>query len=313
MLDRVEGESLYSIIYRTHLLHGISDFSNILTLSGRWKKSPTILEGTIDFYQPINEKMISECLIDLRLSSISEGLFYSPVEFIQDINNFVYKNNKSIPSSHKKNHTVKYCLDCVKKNINDNGFAIHKQAWIKNDICSDHEKPLFCVTPISKRQTLIILNNIFKGEHTIDKFTISDCSKKSKIVVNNYSEINKERISLYFAPCLEKFLQKISPWKNDIFFNFVEETIKNNTISFSNKTEIKNLPGDFQYYIWMIATTGVTLKNFLHIIKNAHRRIGIVILKKGASRNDAFSFKIYKKKSRNCLSCKSKACPVKAK
>lgn len=43
----LDDESIQSVIYRVHLLNGISDFRNVVDSKGRWFAFPRIKAGTI--------------------------------------------------------------------------------------------------------------------------------------------------------------------------------------------------------------------------------------------------------------------------
>jgi hypothetical protein len=55
---------------------------------------------------------------------------------------------------------------------------------------------------------------------------------------------------------------------------------------------------------------GTDLKILLKKIKYSKKKISYVTLRKGVKNPNQFFFKIYKKRSRNCLTCKSQMCPV---
>lgn len=310
MLERVEGESLYSVIYRTHVLYGISDFSNILNHSGLFRYRPTLLKGTIKLFEPIDEKEIKDYLLEMKWISSSKSLFTSPTAFIEELRLFLYGYRPNMLPWTKKNHEIKYCLDCIKENIQKNGFSVHKQVWIGNDYCHVHDIPLFYCKPEERNRSIKNLKRIFSGTHP-DNYQVTQSSLKlAREFDFEYFTDNDTGGGLYFAPCLERYLKKLSPALGIDFPEIIEKSIETNFQIEFNLDNAKELSNDLDYSIRHMINGGADLKLLLKKIKNSKKKISHVTLRKGVINPNKFVFKIYKKKSRNCITCKSKMCPV---
>lgn len=84
----LDDESIQSVIYRAHLLKGISDFRNVIDAKGRWITFPRIKADTLDIYRQLGEKKILSILQRQALVPFTEHRFGNPAPYISGLNYF---------------------------------------------------------------------------------------------------------------------------------------------------------------------------------------------------------------------------------
>lgn len=215
MLAVNSNESLYSLIFRTHIVYGILDFSNIIRANGALEPLPKILKGTLHLYEPIDDFLFLNLLRDLGFAKELKFAFSNPFHYRNDLN-YLFGFSKRVRTNLAGTHEVRYCLECVKDSIIEFGYGILKSEWYKNRYCFKHEKCLNYFVPKGRKKTVDSLKCVLRGEHP--EYSLEISSEYQNI--NFFSPYAAAQVE-YILPCLVNELKRfilynIELIKNDI-------------------------------------------------------------------------------------------------
>jgi hypothetical protein len=311
MLDRVEGESLYSIIYRTHVLHGISDFSNILTVQGRWESFPRILDGTIQYFEPIDEQVIFNCLMEANLTSYTNKVFVLPTSFLKDIKAVLYKNYRPPIKYQRNKEKIKYCINCIHEHINEYGFAIHKQSWIGSSYCEVHKKNLTCISSYDRFHSLSALTSIFLGKPVVLIDEEEKIISNVKTQDNTFFDNNSTKQIPYLAPCIKNFFEETPPFDSNEFPELFAESLEPKFFEIPVVEKVKNYLGNPLVIFNGYRMPEENSKSILNTIKKMHSKVDMIVTRRGVIDLNAFEFNVHKMKSENCDKCDFGTCLIK--
>lgn len=164
MLNVQNGELIHSFIYRTHILNGVSEFSNIITNNGCWASFPVILKNTLEFFKPIDDSIFLQLLRDVGWAQRSYEIFDCPASYRYELGKFFGKSgiklNKSMSAE-----PIRYCLACINEQIEQYGYGTLNIAWHKDEVCKVHETGLFILQSKTRRETTDALKSIYRGIH----------------------------------------------------------------------------------------------------------------------------------------------------
>jgi hypothetical protein len=211
LLKIQKDESIHSLIYRTHVINGVSDFSNIITTKGGWASFPKILKDTLHLYKPIDDLKFFHLLRDIGLAEITNKTFNDPVAYREDLEIFFgfyqgTRRNKqwSLP--------IKYCLICIKSHIKRHGYGVIKVTWSDNTFCPIHETDLHVVRTITRKEAVEGLSHILRGVHP-KKY---EPPSYRRGYFSDYREYYHQKKCDYIAPCLANELKEfiLANWRN---------------------------------------------------------------------------------------------------
>lgn len=211
MLNIQKDESIHSFIYRTHVVNGVSDFSNIITAKGGWASFPKILKNTLHLYEPIDDSIILHLLRDIGLAKITDKTFDDPVEYRSDLEKFFgqYQGNRRIKQG---TLPITYCLECIKSQIQEFGYGVFNVTWPSNSFCPIHKTDLYTVKPTNRNEAIEALGYIYRGVHpkTYEK------PRYRSEYFHDFREYKHEKKCDYIAPCLKGEFQEFikANWKN---------------------------------------------------------------------------------------------------
>ncbi|XPF93120.1 TniQ family protein [Colwellia sp. RE-S-Sl-9] len=211
MLKVQEDESIHSIIYRTHIINGVSDFSNIITTKGGWASFPKILNNTIHLYKPIEDSIILNLLRDIGLAKITDKTFDEPVAYRDDLERFFGKNKDKKRNS-TSSSSIKYCPKCIKKHIQDFGYGIINVTWSHNSFCPIHKTDLYIAKPTNRNEAIVALGYIYRGVHP----KVYEGPRYRSEYFHDFRKYKHEKKCDYIAPCLTDDLKEFikANWKN---------------------------------------------------------------------------------------------------
>lgn len=164
MLKIQKDESIHSFIYRSHVVNGVSDFSNIITQSGDWASFPKILKNTLHLYQPIDDSKFLYLLRDIGLAPISDNVFDSPVTYRTHLLEFFGQGDGKTKVS-KRATPIRYCLHCIKEHIQKFGYGVIDVTWARNFFCPTHESALHKVKAKNRKEAIEAVSCILRGVH----------------------------------------------------------------------------------------------------------------------------------------------------
>lgn len=291
MLNVQKDESLHSFIYRTHVVNGVSDFSNIITAKGGWASLPRILKNTLHLYEPIDDARFLYLLRDIGLANITDKTFEDPVAYREDLENFFGKHNNK---KRNKSNTlpIKYCLKCIKKHIQDFGYGIINVTWSNNSFCQIHKTDLYIARSKSRNETIDALSYIFRGTHpkTYEK------PRYRSEYFYDFREYNHDKKCDYIAPCLA-----------NEFKNFISDNFKDFSLDLlgQSHSSVNYLTTNHMMTKIYESAKNSKYKQFIDFWSNFAE---ITHLDTGVINRKAITEDIYKSKKVNCQNCKHLGC-----
>ena len=211
MLKAQKDESIHNMIYRTHVINGIFDFSNIITTKGSWSSFPKVLQDTLHLYKPIDDFKLLHLLRDIGLARITNKIFENPLEYREDLQKFLGQYNDKYGS--KQGTTpIRYCLPCIKDYIKKFGYSFINVTWSRNSLCPTHETDLHIAEVTNRREAIDALNCIVRGVHPK---AYKKPSYRSDYF-HDFREYYHVKSCEYIAPCLDDELKEfiIANWKS---------------------------------------------------------------------------------------------------
>ena len=190
------GESIHSLIFRTHSVYGIQDYSNIILNNGSWAPFPKILHETLFLYKPVDEVVFLSLLRDIGIGTPQDKLFSDPFHYQEDLK--IFFGGQDYKRFRKSRAPLKYCLACILEFIQDYGVGFFKVEWEFLSRCKQHAKPLYIAISNSRKETLLNIKKILSGQHAM-KFVVSESTIDNIIDLQEY--YHEKKID-YFSECL---------------------------------------------------------------------------------------------------------------
>jgi hypothetical protein len=293
LLKIQKDESIHSFIYRTHIINGISNFSNILSIEGNWLSFPSLLKGTLQYYQPVDDLKFLNLLRYIGLAKVTDEVFQDPLDYQDDLKRFFgcYKGDNK---TRQKPKNIKYCLRCIQEDIVSYGHGMFKVGWWRNPQCNVHQTPLNSIYVSTRGEAIMALKAIYRGEnlknHSVESQVREYFYDPKVYYYNNKIE--------YIAPCLQ---------------NEFKLFIQNKRLMFSKGTSdlLGSLASDkntSKYYLMQ----PYVMEKFYNTLKNNNESLFIKfwnihvkskIIYTGIITKKSIKEKIFMDKNANCHDC----------
>ncbi|HFD0507867.1 TPA: hypothetical protein AB5E20_001647, partial [Vibrio cholerae] len=187
------GESLQSFIFRVLDRNGFGDFSTVVT-GGGWGGKPSVpYHARIEF-----EVIEPEVLFKLyeKNTKVNQTCFSSlSFHYHSFIETFYPEKPKSYSGQHIQ---IRYCQECIEKQLYESGYAYFKVDWLNADNCSEHSCQLYIVShALSRGETIKAIKDILTGKGALERKT------DLKIAVVE-PPLHFSEIGLFFANCTKE-------------------------------------------------------------------------------------------------------------
>tara|TARA_R110002033_G_scaffold170825_2_gene214391 strand:- start:537 stop:1601 length:1065 start_codon:yes stop_codon:yes gene_type:complete len=189
LLTIQKDESIYSLIFRTHVVNGVSNFSNIITTKGLWDCSPSILKSTLQFYQPVKDSLFYELLKKISFFSNEHDMFTLSQMGASELRYFFTDEPRNLFK--RGGFSIRYCQFCISEQLNKLGFFYFKNSWLKETECENHNEILVQINATTYSKCLKVLAKIHQIKSTSQKG--NHCKKQRKA-----TQLKRE----HFAPCM---------------------------------------------------------------------------------------------------------------
>lgn len=291
LLNIQKDESIHSFIYRTHVVNGVSDFSNIIATSGYWKAFPKILNKTLHLYQPIDDFKFLNLLRDIDLAPISEKIFGDPFRYHEHLLDFFGQCKYHIRVN-TRTSPIRYCLHCIENQIQKLGFGFINVNWTINTFCPTHQVNLHEVTVKNREGTVIALACILRGKHPRN---FEQPKYKKKYFEDRRERFRKKKCD-YVAPCLADELKIL-----------ISENIHQLPIDLLGQKHrsISYLTTDHMMTEIYLSAQRSHYKQFQNFWTNFAE---LKVVSSGVVSRNSVTEEIYKNKKANCLDCKHTSC-----
>lgn len=288
-----QDESFYSFLFRTQLVYGYLDFSNIFRANGMVRTTITVKEELLPVYRRINKKSLYLMINRSKREKIS---LQHPYTHLDELNTFLHQGVVVLTDSIF--FDVRFCKECLEECYNLYGIGYLKKEWEHNLYCDRHKKTLSEMTGrLAKSSVDIMMRLILGGQlHEGEFFNFPPSFDEW------YKKIRGGDIrvfsSLYIKPCASSL---ISNW---IYANRYAlsamplEGSKNTEVALLLKAMSDN-PEDFIIKLYNDSKND-NLKHFREFIS---RTTKVVIENYGVLSDDEFRFKVMKSKFISCMDC----------
>ncbi|MBT0587933.1 hypothetical protein [Alteromonas oceanisediminis] len=204
-LQPAKGESLLSLIFRIYKVHGITDYSGIINLRGRWYSDPLIDREAHLIFKNIDKSLLFRVFRGMDKVHGGINLFHSPFTAVYNFENFLRFPSQRIGNS-RGNFKVRFCQHCILEAISEIGFGYLKTSWLYVDRCDEHLSSLGTLISTSRPNAARELNNILNGALELSSSETSIVDGFSRNTLQRSSDFDKEH---FIMPCLHQRLLKI--------------------------------------------------------------------------------------------------------
>jgi hypothetical protein len=286
-----KNESVHSYIYRTHIVNGVSDFSNIIATGGGWASFPKLLKGTLHLYKPIDDLNFLNMLRDIGLAKITYKALNDPVAYRDDLEMFFgqYKGNRIVRQGALP---ITYCLKCIKSHIRKFGFGIIDVTWSRNSFCPIHKADLNTAKVTNRKDAIEALNHILRGAHPKAYESPSYRREHFHDSRKYYHEKNSDHIAPCLADDLKEFIK--ANWKS-----FPKDLLDRNYSSENYLTKPYMMTKIYE------SAKNIKYKRFEDFWKNFAE---IKYIDSGVVNRKAITEAIYKSTKIACQNCKHLSC-----
>ncbi|WP_338294519.1 hypothetical protein [Planctobacterium marinum] len=291
-----DDESLQSAVYRLHLVHGLTQFTNVISPKGEWKGFPRIKAGTLGLYGQIGEKRILKMLQRQGLVSRAENRFDLPHLYQKELTCFFRKPSR-IGNRVERNIPINYCTDCVRDSIERFGVGYFKSEWLKHGYCNIHNKPLNKLPKTSLKESLRCLEVIMRG--------IKPSEYANTLAPKGSDYIYKQKKLLYFAPCWQEDFIEFIKSKRFLFGEEVDKHLRFSIVS-------DQLSEDFLEEIYVVKDVYEALvrAKSAYLSQFISKGAEIKTVGTGVLRKSSIKQRILKNKMKACQSCDYISCPA---
>lgn len=187
------GESLQSFIFRMLDRNGYCDFSTIV-IRGGWGDKPSVpYHARIEF-----EVIEPEVLFKLYEKNTKVNQTCFPSLYFH-YHSFIETFYPEKPKSYSGHHIqIRYCQECIEKQLHELGYAYFKAEWLNAGNCSVHSCQLTIVSHgLSRGETIKTIKDILIGKGALERKTDSKIG-----VVEPYPPFSE--VDLFFATCAKE-------------------------------------------------------------------------------------------------------------
>lgn len=187
------GESLQSFIFRVLYRNGNCDFSTIVKDSG-WGDKPRVPYHARSEFEVIDPDELLK--LYEKNTKRNQTCFSSPLPLtLSFIETFYPKKKKSYSGQYVQ---VRYCQECIEKQLYELGHAYFKADWLNAGNCSVHSCQLCIVSHgLSRGETIKVIKDILIGKGALERKIDLKIA-----VVEPYPPFSE--VDLFFATCAKE-------------------------------------------------------------------------------------------------------------
>ena len=202
MLNLQSDELIHSFIFRAHLVYGIDRFDNIISKDGRWSCFPRLAKYTFHHFKSVCEKEIHDSLISIGV----QAKYVSPTDDASTRYGYLKYFYGLTTSTYSQLHRclpIRFCLDCMRLSLYNNGFGYFRSSWYWGESCTTHHQLLQTINTDSRNDTLDHIHALLRGEH-------DESTRSQKHINVETTQPKKTALPIiaknktpnaYFAPC----------------------------------------------------------------------------------------------------------------
>lgn len=282
-------ESFFSFLFRTQLLHGCFDFSNLLTFGGRRRSHLKAQQKLMPVYKRIDEAILYSILNDDEREQTSFSHPYIHLSLVKD---FFQKDF----SRYQLNRcdSFRFCDLCIYESYSCHGVGYLKHHWDVTKYCEWHNKSLSIFLPTSYEHTIKSISEIISGNlpHARNIYTYPIAESKP---TRGIGKIIRPFSSVYIKPCALLLLREWVTWNKEELLTVLPRKAQD-----PNGIELfKDISKNMDSYVKLIFENKGTYK--LEVFDDfLSARTLIATEKYGVCRKDSFIFKVLKDRGLDC-------------
>lgn len=231
MLKLYDGELLHSLIFRTHLVYGVSRHKGVLSTKGGWRGFPVIFKETRSVYGHIDEIGILRALRHIGFAQEQENLFRgSPFQYRSELESCLDEASlRGYPSRPIRN--IRFCYQCISEQLSRYGVGYILTNWFRGDYCYTHEVPLCCVTDSNAASSADSLKRILRGERLENSMVLKP---ELYLPKDDFYRFN----TIKFAECAVSEFHRFVREKGHFFPEVVSRVIRTNLVHGMSETNL---------------------------------------------------------------------------
>jgi len=153
-----QDESFFSFLFRTQLIYGYLDFSNIFRMNGMVRTTIIAKEQLLPIYGRINKKALYLMINRTQREKIS---LEQPYSHLEEFNRFLQQGVAVLTGSDF--FFVRFCKECLDESYKLYGISYFKKEWEINLYCKRHKRTLSEMTGRGAKHSVEIMTRLISG------------------------------------------------------------------------------------------------------------------------------------------------------
>ncbi|MEB5887500.1 hypothetical protein [Enterobacter roggenkampii] len=150
-----QDESFFSFLFRTQLIYGYLDFSNIFRMNGMVRTTIIAKEELLPVYRRVNKKALYLMINWRQREAIS---LMQPYSHLDELNRFLQQGIAVLTDS--EFFFVRFCKECLDECYKLYGIGYFKKEWGINLYCNRHKRTLSEMTGRRAKHSIDIMTRL---------------------------------------------------------------------------------------------------------------------------------------------------------
>lgn len=287
-----KDENILSFLFRTQVIYGCFNFSNLFSQNGKIKMGINIQKELLPVYRLYNEKKLYELLGKTYTAEVE---FCTPYKKLYSLGNLL--NREKVYCYMVNYVSFNFCIECIEESYKAHGVGYLKQEWFRSGYCNKHKIPLYFVPIRSFSDSIDNMMKLMAGirPHPHNYRPITERDSFTSVSKHKNQDITS---TVYIKPCVEKLFIEWINEHNDILLSTIQPKGCNYSKSYLLKSVLRHERDYFKiFYLNRHSNNFISFNEFLS------KKTRIIIEKHGAIQEDSFSDSVMKNASTNCLTC----------
>ncbi|HHF2952391.1 TPA: hypothetical protein ACPJ0E_002002 [Vibrio diabolicus] len=294
----MDQESFHSLLFRISEIYSLSNEQcGLIGKNGRWHKYPSWPECKLSLLGHLSAQELLNTIDNSDLIS-SLSLFDSPKTISIELQELWGSNSPG----KKGDIPIRYCEECIKKSIVENGFAYLHSSWLYSSICETHHTNLRKVVDTSRGNAIKQLRLVFAG-----KFS-AIASQREWCIPTNHKPRNRNFLGKYgvvgpLMPCIKR---EFRIWIHNYAKPFQRSAPSGNSgfsLNFLYSESGFFLPMDWDDECWEFAFQQVSIYHSNHLDNFLNEKAFFTKIPVRLIPEKTVNIDVIKLKSKDCMRC----------
>lgn len=289
-----QDESLFSFLFRTQLVYGYQDFSNLFRLCGLARNAIAVKKALLPVYRRVNKKTLYKMINYTQREMISVE---QPYAHLNELERFLLRGVVILKD--KRFINVGFCKYCLDESYEMNGIGYLKKGWEASNYCYRHKIPISETIGASHKLSADIMMKLILGEKISpnDSFTHKSAIAGQKMTkekgIRHFS-------SLYLKPCSLALIRSWVCTNQSLLSGVYSDNLWGVDTPLLQRN-ICDVPDEFIIKLF----SNVNDDNLVCFREFIAQQTNVVFESYGIYSRDEFRFKVLKSKNINCKDCHS--------